>query len=68
MLTVMLTGAKYKFFSRNKILSNTSEVMETTLINAVTIFLFMAASCVNNIKHFIVQLMYTNYKILRLLK
>ena len=28
----------------------------------------MVASCINNIKHFIVQLMHTNYKILRLLK
>ena len=29
---------------------------------------FMVAPCINNIKHFIVQLMHTNYKILRLLK
>ena len=29
---------------------------------------FMVAQCINNIKHFIVQLMHTNYKILRLLK
>ena len=29
---------------------------------------FMFAPCINNIKHFIVQLMYKNYKILRLLK
>jgi len=29
---------------------------------------FMAAPCINNIKHFIFQLMHTNYKILRLLK
>ena len=29
---------------------------------------FMVAPCINNIKHFIVQLMNTNYKILRLLK
>ena len=29
---------------------------------------FMVAPCINNIKHFIVQLMYTNYKILSLLK
>jgi len=29
---------------------------------------FMAAPCINNIKHFIVQLMYTTYKILILLK
>jgi hypothetical protein len=29
---------------------------------------FMVAPCVNNIKQFIVQLMHTNYKILRLLK
>jgi len=28
----------------------------------------MVAPCINNIKHVIVQLMYTNYKILRLLK
>jgi len=28
----------------------------------------MVAPYVNNIKHFIVQLMHTNYKILRLLK
>jgi len=31
-------------------------------------FNFMVAPCINNIKHFIVQLMHTNYKILRLLK
>jgi len=29
---------------------------------------FMVAPCINNIKHFIVQLMHSNYKILRLLK
>ena len=29
---------------------------------------FMVAPCINNIKHFIVQIMHTNYKILRLLK
>jgi len=29
---------------------------------------FMVAMCINNIKHFIVQLMHTNHKILRLLK
>ena len=29
---------------------------------------FMVAPCINNIKHFIVKLMQTNYKILRLLK
>jgi len=29
---------------------------------------FMVAPCINNIKHFIVKLMHTNYKILRLLK
>jgi len=29
---------------------------------------FMVALCINNIKHFIVQLMHTNDKILRLLK
>ena len=29
---------------------------------------FMVAPCINNIKHFTVQLMHTNYKILRLLK
>ena len=29
---------------------------------------FTVAPCINNIKHFIVQLMHTNYKILRLLK
>ena len=29
---------------------------------------FMVAPCLSNIKHFIVQLMQTNYKILRLLK
>ena len=29
---------------------------------------FMVAQCISNIKHFIVQLMHTNYKILRLLK
>jgi len=29
---------------------------------------FVFAPCVSNIKHFIVQLMHTNYKILRLLK
>ena len=29
---------------------------------------FMFAPCINNIKHFIVQLRHTNYKILRLLK
>ena len=29
---------------------------------------FMVALCINNIKHFIFQLMHTNYKILRLLK
>jgi len=29
---------------------------------------FMVALCHNNIKHFIVQLMHSNYKILRLLK
>ena len=29
---------------------------------------FMVAACISNIKHFIVQLMHTNYKILRLLK
>jgi hypothetical protein len=29
---------------------------------------FMVAPCINNIKHFIVQLMHTYYKILRLLK
>jgi len=28
----------------------------------------MVAPCINNIKHLIVQLMHTNYKILRLLK
>ena len=30
--------------------------------------IFMVAPCINNIKHFIVKLMHTNYKILRLLK
>ena len=30
--------------------------------------IFMVAPCINNIRHFIVQLMHTNYKILRLLK
>ena len=29
---------------------------------------FMVAPCINNIKHFIVQLMHTNCKILSLLK
>jgi len=29
---------------------------------------FIVAPCINNIKHFIVQLMHTYYKILRLLK
>ena len=29
---------------------------------------FMVAPCINNIKHFIFQLMHTDYKILRLLK
>jgi len=29
---------------------------------------FMVSPCISNIKHFIVQLMHTNYKILRLLK
>jgi len=29
---------------------------------------FRVAPCINNIKHFIFQLMHTNYKILRLLK
>ena len=29
---------------------------------------FMVAPCINNIRHFIVQLMHTNYKILRFLK
>jgi len=29
---------------------------------------FMVAPRINNIKHFIVQLMHTNYKLLRLLK
>jgi hypothetical protein len=29
---------------------------------------FIVGPCINNIKHFIVQLMHTNYKILRLLK
>ena len=29
---------------------------------------FIVAPCINNIKHFIFQLMHTNYKILRLLK
>ena len=29
---------------------------------------FMVAPYINNVKHFIVQLMHTNYKILRLLK
>jgi len=28
----------------------------------------MVAPCINNIKHFIIQLMHTNYKILRSLK
>jgi len=28
----------------------------------------MVASCISNIKHLLVQLMHTNYKILRLLK
>jgi len=28
----------------------------------------MVAPCINNIRHFIVQLMHTNYKIFRLLK
>jgi len=29
---------------------------------------FMVAPCISNIKHFIVQLMHTDYKILKLLK
>jgi len=29
---------------------------------------FMVVPCITNIKHFIVQLTHTNYKILRLLK
>jgi len=29
---------------------------------------FMVSPCINNITHFIVQLMHTKYKILRLLK
>ena len=29
---------------------------------------FVIAPCINNIRHFIVQLMHTNYKIIRLLK
>ena len=29
---------------------------------------FVVAPCINNIKHFIFQLMYTHFKILRLLK
>jgi len=29
---------------------------------------FMVAPCINNIKHFIVQLMHTNCRILRVLK
>jgi len=29
---------------------------------------FMVAPCINNIEHFIFQLMHTDYKILRLLK
>jgi hypothetical protein len=29
---------------------------------------FMVVTCINNIKHFISQLMHTNFKILRLLK
>ena len=34
----------------------------------VTEMNFMVARCISNIKHIIVQLMHTNYKILRLLK
>ena len=37
-------------------------ILNTTTIN------YMVAPCINNIKHFIVKLMHTNYKILRLLK
>ena len=38
------------------------EVKQTMNMN------FMVEPCINNIKHFIVQLIHTNYKILRLLK
>jgi len=39
-----------------------NEAMTYSIVN------FMVAPCINNVKHFIVQLMHTNYKILRLLK
>ena len=39
-------------------------VSENTKINLN----FMVAPCINNIRHYIVQLMHTNYEILRLLK
>jgi len=54
--------------------------IEEVLVNAAILLLllksvvknlyvyFMVAPCLNNTKHFIVQLMHTNYKILRLLK
>ena len=41
------------------------EISHVTLTSTVN---FMVAPCISNIKHFIVQLMHTNYKILRLLK
>jgi len=44
-----------------------SEV-KTVILKLLIYVEFMVARCINNIKHFIVQLMHTNYKILRLLK
>jgi len=37
-------------------------------MNIILMMNFMVAPCNNNIKHFIVQLMHTNYKIFRSLK
>jgi hypothetical protein len=43
-------------------------VYGTKLVEYCICMNFMVPPCINNIKHFIVQLMHTNYKILRKLK
>ena len=43
-------------------------VLSLTSLNEQKDVSYVVAQCINNIKHFIVQLMHTNYKILRLLK
>ena len=67
---VSVISLKLSYHNDSYIKSRIIIIIITTIIIIIIIIIiiFVVAPCKNNIRHFIVQLKHTNYKILRLLK